>query len=88
MYIEKRTFDQVARETHHSFEAIQNYIGTFQQVVLCRKKTMTTEEIAFAIRRTPRLVKEYEEIIDHYGLQSEVLKQLLDFHPKGKVRSL
>jgi len=88
LYIEKRTFDQVARETHHSFEAIQNYIGTFQQVVLCRKKAMTTEEIAFAIKRTPRLVKEYEEIIDHYGLQSEVLKQLLDFHPKGKVRSL
>jgi hypothetical protein len=49
---------------------------------------MTTEEIAFAIKRTPRLVKEYEEIIDHYGLQSEVLKQLLDFHPKGKVKCL
>ena len=84
LYIEKRTFDQVARETHHSFEAIQNYIGTFQQIVLCRKKGMTTEEIAFATKRTSRLVKEYEEIIDQYGLQSEVLKQLLDFHQKVK----
>jgi hypothetical protein len=84
LYIEKRTFDQVARETHHSFEAIQNYIGTFQQVVLCRKKGMTTDETAFAIKRTTRLVKEYEEIIDHYGLQSDVLKQILDFHQKVK----
>ena len=84
LYIEKHTFDQVACETHHSFETIQNYIGTFQQVILCRKKGMSSDEIAFAIKRTPRLVKEYEEIIDHYGLQSEVLKQLLNFHTKGK----
>ena len=84
LFIEQRTVEQVARETNHSFQAIQNYIGTFRQVVLCRKKGMTTEEIAFAIKRTPRLVKEYQTIIDHYGRQSEVLDRLLDFHPKVK----
>ena len=84
LFIEQRTVEHVARETNHSFQAIQNYIGTFRQVVLCRKKGMTTEEIAFAIKRTPRLIKEYQVIIDHYGQQSAVLNRLLDFHPKVK----
>lgn len=84
LFIDQHTVESVARETNHSFEAIQNYIGTFRQVVLCRQKAMTNEETAFAIKRTPRLVKEYEAIIEDYGEQSEVLKQLLDFHPKVK----
>jgi predicted transcriptional regulator len=84
LFIEQHTVERVARDTNHSFEAIQNYIGTFRQVLLCRKKNMTTDEIAFAIKRTPRLVQEYETIIDHYGQQSEVLNKLLDFHPKVK----
>ena len=84
LFIEQHTVEQVARETNHSFEAIQNYIGTFRQVMLSRKKAMTTEEIAFAIKRTKRLVKEYEAIIEHYATQSEVLDKLLDFHPEVK----
>jgi len=84
LFIDQQTVERVARDTNHSFEAIQNYIGTFRQVLLCRKKGMTTEEIAFAIKRTPRLVNEYQDIIDHYGQQSQVLNKLLDFHPKVK----
>jgi hypothetical protein len=84
LFIEQHTVESVAKETNHSFEAIQNYIGTFKQVLLCRKKGMTTEEIAFAIKRTARLVQEYEVIIKHYGQQSQVLNKLLDFHPKVK----
>ena len=45
---------------------------------------MSTDEIAFAIKRTPRLVKEYETIIEQYAEQSNVLNALLDFHPKVK----
>ena len=45
---------------------------------------MSTQEIAFATKRTKRLIKQYEEIIEHYGEQSHVLKQLFDFQPKVK----
>ena len=54
LFIEQHTVQQVASETNHSFQAIQNYIGTFRQVVLCRQKGMSTEETAFAIKRTTR----------------------------------
>jgi predicted transcriptional regulator len=84
LFIEQHTVERVARDTNHSFDAIQNYIGTFRQVLLCRKKQMTTGETAFAIKRTPRLVQEYETIIEHYGTQSEVLNRLLEFNPKVK----
>lgn len=84
LFIEQHTVEQVARDTNHSFGAIQNYIGTFRQVLLCRKNAMTTGEIAFAIKKSPRLVKEYECIIEQYGQQSQVLRKLLDFHPMVK----
>jgi DNA-binding CsgD family transcriptional regulator len=84
LFIDQHTVERVAQDTNHSFQAIQNYIGTFRQVLLCTRKSMSTEEIAFAIKRTPRLVKQYEEIIEHYGKQSVVLKNILEFHPKVK----
>lgn len=39
---------------------------------------MNTEEIAFSVRETVRLVKEYEKIIDEYKDSSYFLKELLD----------
>lgn len=84
LFIEHQTVEQVAKDTNHSYAAIQNYISTFRQVMLCRKKGMSTQEIAYAIKRTERLVKQYQEIIEHYGEQSQVLKQLFDFQPMVK----
>lgn len=81
LFIERKTVQQTARETHHSLPAIQRYIGTFRQVLLCRRKGMTTEEIAYATRKTPALIKQYEEIIDHYAEQNHVLEQLLQYQP-------
>ena len=59
LFIEQKTVQQVSRETMHSLPAIQRYISTFKQVLLCTKKGMKTEEIAFSIGRTVILVKEY-----------------------------
>ena len=42
---------------------------------------MNTDEIAFAIHKTPRLVKEYEKIIDEYAEKSYVLDSILSFQP-------
>ena len=66
LFIEQKSVQQTGRETYHSPAAIQRYISTFRQVLLCRQKGMNTEEIAFAIGVTKRLVGEYEQIIDEY----------------------
>ena len=79
LFIEKKPVQQVARETYHSFHAIQRYIGTFKQVLLCKTKKMTLEEIAYAIKRSKRLVKEYDAIIEEYEKQGNILEQLMMF---------
>lgn len=84
LFIEQKTVEQTARETHHSFEAIQRYIGDFRRVLLCKQNGMATEQIANVIRHTPRLVKEYEAIIDHYKNQNKTPNQLLEFLPEVK----
>lgn len=39
---------------------------------------MNTEEIAFSVRKTARLVKEYEKIIDEYKDGNYILGKLLN----------
>jgi len=80
LFIEQKTVQQTARETNHSLEAIQRYIGDFRRVLLCWRSGMNTQQIANVVRHTPRLVKEYEDIINHYKGQNEALDELLEFH--------
>jgi hypothetical protein len=77
LFIEQKTVQQVSRETCHSLGAIQRYISTFKQVLLCKQKGMTKEEIAFAVGRTARLIKEYEAIIDEYREKNYVMEAIL-----------
>jgi predicted transcriptional regulator len=78
LFIEQKTVQQVSRETYHSVRAIERYIVAFKQILLCRQKGMNTDEIAFSVRKTRRLVKEYEKIIDEYREKSYILEKLLN----------
>jgi len=79
LFIEQKTVQQTAMETYHSIMAIERYITTFKQILLCKQKGMNTDEIAFSIRKTKRLVKEYEKIIEEYKNQNYILEKLLNF---------
>lgn len=78
LFIEQKTVQQVCRETYHSVRSIERYIVAFKQILLCRQKGMNTEEIAFSVRKTVRLVKEYEKIIDEYIDNNYILAALLN----------
>lgn len=77
LFIEQKTVQQVSRETRHSLPAIQRYISTFKQVLLCKQKGMSTEETAFSVGRTNRLILEYEKIIEEYREKNYVMEALL-----------
>jgi predicted transcriptional regulator len=79
LFIERRTVQQVSRETYHSLEAIQRYISCFKQVLLCKKKEFSTEQIAFALGRSTRLIKEYEAIIEDYKSKGYVLRNVENY---------
>ncbi len=80
LFIEQKSVQQTSRETFHSLPAIQRYISTFRQVLLCKDKKMDTEETAYAIGRTVRLVKEYNEIINQYSGKINKLKDIIEMH--------
>jgi hypothetical protein len=79
LFIERKTVQQVSRETFHSLDAIQRYISCFKQVLLCRKKGFSTEQIAFTLDRSARLIKEYESIIEDYKNKGYVLKNIENY---------
>lgn len=81
LFIEQKSVQQTSRETYHSLQAIQRYISTFRQVLLCIQKGMTTEQIAFATGRTKRLIKEYELILDEYRKTNYNMNYLLTSQP-------
>jgi hypothetical protein len=89
LFIEQKSVQQTSRETYHSLQAIQRYISTFRQVLLCMQKQMTTDQIAFATGRTKRLIKEYEQIIEEYKNGNYNIKQLLssEVHIENNIES-
>ena len=78
LYIEQKTVQQVIRETHHSSKAIERYITSFKQVLMCLSKGMSREETAFAVKKSVRLVNQYVEIIDEYKSQGYILQDLME----------
>jgi len=38
LFIEQKSVQQTSRETYHSLQAIQRYISTFRQALLCMQK--------------------------------------------------
>lgn len=58
-YAEGKPADQVARETYHTLEAVDRYLGQFDRVRNCRKLGMDPPKIAFTLNCGVSLVNEY-----------------------------
>ncbi len=58
-YREGKSSDQIARETYHSMEAVDRYLGQFDRVRHCRQQGLTPEQTAFTLNCGLALVREY-----------------------------
>jgi len=63
-YAEGKEPDAIARETYHSLEAVDRYLGQYDRVRHCRLQGLTPAETAHILNCTVRLVEEYLAI-DH-----------------------
>jgi hypothetical protein len=54
----------VARDTYHSLEAVDRYLGQYDRVRHCRLEGLTPEDTAHALNCSARLVAQYIEIDD------------------------
>ena len=58
-----KTTDQIARETHHSLEAVDRYLADFDRVRHCQQLGLSLEQIAFTLNHSQRLVQEYLDLL-------------------------
>jgi len=58
-YAEGKPSDQIARETFHSIDAVDRYLGMFDRVRHCKTENMTAQQTAFTLNCTLGLVDQY-----------------------------
>jgi len=58
-YAEGKPADQVARETYHSLEAVDRYLGQYDRVRHCRLQGLTPNETAHILACSLALVEQY-----------------------------
>jgi len=87
LFVEQKRVEQVMRETYHSARAIERYITSFKQVLMCQRKGMNLHETSFAVKKTPRLVKEYISIINDYKNKGYILDTILQYEIKMETAS-
>ncbi len=66
-YAEGKEPHIVARETYHSLEAVDRYLGQYDRVRHCRLQGLTPEQTAHTLACSLRLVQEYLAIDDLLG---------------------
>jgi hypothetical protein len=65
---DKKATPDIARETYHSPNAVDRYLGDFDRVRFCLKKGLSVEETSFTTQLSKSLVVEYEDLIEElYG---------------------
>jgi hypothetical protein len=58
-YAEGKETEQIARETYHSLEAVDRYLGQYDRVRHCRLQGLSPAETAHVLACSLRLVEEY-----------------------------
>ncbi len=61
-YVEGKSPDVIARETYHSLEAVDRYLGQFDRVRHCYRQELSVNETAQILNCSPRLVEAYRQL--------------------------
>jgi len=64
LWLDREGYNKIARQMHHSPQAIKRYVSTFLRIVVLHRQETPVEEIAFLTRASVRLVKEYLEVYE------------------------
>ena len=57
-----KEYSEIARATHHSVEAVANYVDKFKRVVCLAKINYEIKTIAFLVKLSPSLTQEYYDL--------------------------
>ena len=66
LHLKGYSVKKIARMTYHSPRAVDNYIGTFDRVLLLKLYGMKKSLIARILQKGPTLIAEYLKLVDEY----------------------
>jgi len=52
-------YTEIARKTHHSVDAVANYVDKFKRVICLAKNNYELKTVAFLVKLSPSLTEEY-----------------------------
>ena len=80
-------FSEIARQTHHSIEAIANYVGKFKRVVCLAKENHEITTIAFLVKISVRLAQEYYDLFQTLDIAPNRSKELDELIKKTIIQT-
>ncbi len=61
-WLSGKEYSEIARSTHHSIDAVSNYVDKFKRVVCLAKNNYEIKTIAFLVKLSPSLTQEYYDL--------------------------
>ena len=62
-WLDGASYDQIARQTHHSVVSVRRYIQTFVRVTQLLEKGFSSTEVSLVLQMTPSMVQQYEQLL-------------------------
>jgi hypothetical protein len=86
LYLKRHTFTQIRQRMRHSLLSIANYVVTFALVEAHTRDSHSVDEIAFLMQISPALVRQYQELYQHYNVP-EYQERIAEIIATVKARS-
>ena len=74
---------EICRQTHHSPEAVAQYLALFTRVLHLHAAAFTVAEMAFLLHRSPRLIQQYVNLQTERATTPAGARQLADWQRRG-----
>jgi hypothetical protein len=88
LWLGGKEYSEIARDSHHSVAAVQNYIDKFKRVALLAQQELDLDTLAFLARLSKPLAQSYLELLRLKKNATQHRVQELRADPKKKTPSL
>ena len=79
-------YSEIARNTHHGIQSVQNYVSKFRRIVALAEEGYDINTIAFLVKLSASLVQTYYELYRKEEIVPHRRKELESFLKKGVVQ--
>jgi len=77
LYLEGLNVKEISQRTYHSPRAVDNYIGTFERVLLLSLFGLNKNLMARVLKKGPTLIAEYLKLVEEYYQDCQAIKEYL-----------